>query len=499
MYGRTFNAAGMAFCLKAWPNIQVDDTRDLRKALEAVGADMSRPLGEHPVHLYVEAVNLKKIVALAKAFFVNFRDTATESAKNWFISKVKYIINHFDCASPGALKAEEDKAEEDKAEGKEPVYFGYTEDELVDVTRKCLALSAIYDGTCSLNDQIWLPMVHYKVYQCRQWVLVDETQDLTVLQMEFVSKMLMKFGRAVFVGDEFQAIYEWRGAMSTAMADIGKRFNTANYPLNETYRCAKAIVREAQVYVPDYVAHESNAEGIVDSITMMEDLVSQAKPGDAIISRTRAPMFVIAKKLIAAGKRVNIRGNDLAEGLKHRIEVSGIKTIAGFRTWVDGWQAKEENRLSKVKFQDEAELGVKLEALKDNAEVLRTLCEMKGNTGKIQDLHDLVVNLCERVTDGSAVLVLTGHASKGREWDRVFMIRPTFKANKGGQERNLTYVAITRAKNHLTYVDCKEFQDDEGKAGKGKVRKPRAKKGAAKPGVDHDGEGEVQEIEGGQE
>jgi len=115
---------------------------------------------------------------------------------------------------------------------------------------------------------------------------------------------------------------------------------------------------------------------------------------------------------------------------------------------------------------------------------------MKNNSGKIQDLHDLVVDLCEKVTDGSAILILTGHASKGREWNRVFMIRPTFKPGNGGQERNLTYVAITRAKNHLTYVDCKEFADDEGKAGKGKAKKTRAKKAPAKVEVDSADEGD---------
>jgi len=51
------------------------------------------------------------------------------------------------------------------------------------------------------------------------------------------------------------------------------------------------------------------------------------------------------------------------------------------------------------------------------------------------------------------------HKSKGLEADRVFVIENTFMDNIPNlpahrllEEQNLRYVAITRAKNHLTWV-----------------------------------------------
>ena len=61
--------------------------------------------------------------------------------------------------------------------------------------------------------------------------------------------------------------------------------------------------------------------------------------------------------------------------------------------------------------------------------------------------------------DQGVVEVMTIHKSKGLEWDTVFILDPQLMPSKWAklpwqqqQEKNLQYVAVTRAKLHLKYI-----------------------------------------------
>jgi superfamily I DNA/RNA helicase len=67
----------------------------------------------------------------------------------------------------------------------------------------------------------------------------------------------------------------------------------------------------------------------------------------------------------------------------------------------------------------------------------------------------------QRNTDDPEIILTTAHKSKGREWDVVWLASdfPSNWNNKGewvglrDEERNLLYVAVTRARKHLIYND----------------------------------------------
>lgn len=435
--GSTFNGAGAFYASKAWgygKMLPLDQKRGVRMALRALGADMTLPEGEQPDDLYNEAKNLANIVSLAKGFFLNAKPDATVAAKQFFFDRTKWIIDRFDLSSPGRANSEEK---------------GYSDEQLVELTRATMNLSMTYDGSVDFNDQIWMPLVGGKVFGFKEILFVDEAQDLNAAQIELVYRMLKKgSGRVIFVGDRNQAIYEWRGALSGAMDDIQKRFNAKIMPLNVTRRCAPEIVAEAQVFVPNFKAHESNPKGIVDQISGVSQVVTQAQVGDFVISRTRAPMFSIAMGMLAIGKRVTIRGKDIAEGLIALVDKSNRKNVAALRNWIDTWESSESERLAR-KNKNPEEFEKKMSGVRDNAEVIRMLCDKVGS-GVVQKVVDLIKELCEKDNDRPSVVIMTAHGSKGLETDRVFMLVETFR--KGGQENNLTYVAITRAKRHLTKV-----------------------------------------------
>jgi superfamily I DNA/RNA helicase len=67
------------------------------------------------------------------------------------------------------------------------------------------------------------------------------------------------------------------------------------------------------------------------------------------------------------------------------------------------------------------------------------------------------------------IILSTIHKSKGLEADRVFIARPdklplkVKKAWQAKQEKNLEYVAITRAKNELIYDHEWSDEQEDGK------------------------------------
>lgn len=96
------------------------------------------------------------------------------------------------------------------------------------------------------------------LYACLDWniplpkvhnLFIDEAQDTNAVQLALATKMLHPNGRAIIVGDPMQAIYGFRGADHRAMSNLATAFNTTEFPLSVSYRCSKAVVKEAQSYI----------------------------------------------------------------------------------------------------------------------------------------------------------------------------------------------------------------------------------------------------------
>lgn len=117
------------------------------------------------------------------------------------------------------------------------------------------------------DDMLHLPIKFNVRFEPREWIFVDEAQDLNAIQHEIVYRLCrvvtdhpvvvntayqtITDTRIVAVGDPHQAIYAFRGAMSDSMTILARRFNCKIYPLSVSYRCPKAVVREAQRYLID--------------------------------------------------------------------------------------------------------------------------------------------------------------------------------------------------------------------------------------------------------
>lgn len=76
-------------------------------------------------------------------------------------------------------------------------------------------------------------------------VLVDEAQDLSALQLEFIAKISRPGAATWFVGDDDQSIFIFCGAKADRMRELAERPSYSRITLTRNYRCARSIVAAA--------------------------------------------------------------------------------------------------------------------------------------------------------------------------------------------------------------------------------------------------------------
>ena len=106
--------------------------------------------------------------------------------------------------------------------------------------------------TIDFNDMLYLTWAREASFSLVDYAFVDEAQDLNPIQHALLLRMLKPHGRVIVVGDPWQSIYAFRGADSDSMDKLSKQFNCKHLPLSVSYRCSKAVVREAQAVLAEW-------------------------------------------------------------------------------------------------------------------------------------------------------------------------------------------------------------------------------------------------------
>lgn len=309
----------------------------------------------------------------------------------------------------------------------------------------------------TFDDQIWLPLINGWKLPSYDLILVDECQDLSPARLLAVQLALNEKGRALVVGDVFQAIFGFAGAEVNAMPTLIEKLDAKILPLSVTYRCARSIVAEAR-RVDSRIEIEARAEapeGIVEQIDAKQ-LAEMAKPSDVIISRTNAPLVKIFFQFAKTGKQVVMLGRDYGAMLAYRIKSWQRHAGDSFtgRDLLDYNQAWLTDRLSRL---GDGNAAAK-ERAHDEADTVAALCEdLPGgldNTGAPALIISRIYKAFSHDKAGSenVVTLASTHKFKGDERNRVFLLVETYKPGEDQEETNLLYVGITRAKERLTYV-----------------------------------------------
>jgi DNA helicase-2/ATP-dependent DNA helicase PcrA len=246
------------------------------------------------------------------------------------------------------------------------------------------------------------------------------------------------------VGDFFQGVYGFNAADDKSFEWFEKFQNTKVLPLSVSFRCAKNIIIKAQEIVPDIKALEDAPDGIV-----RDGDVFEAQSGDFILCRTTMPLVKLFFEFLVRQKKAIIKGRDI--GLQLIDLIGKINTIEKLKSF---WN----NELSKFRKDLKAE-GVLnpnehsgYSTLEDKVMTLLFLAKLADN------IPDLKLKISTIFTDDiQGICLSTVHKIKGLEANRVFIIRPDLLPMKNVkswqyiQEKNLEYVAITRAKLELIY------------------------------------------------
>jgi superfamily I DNA/RNA helicase len=328
--------------------------------------------------------------------------------------------------------------------------------ELITYAAQALELSAHDTARVDFDDMLWLPLVLDLRAPARDFVFVDEAQDTNPVQRELVRRMGNDATRFVFVGDPHQAIYGFRGATSDAMKIIAEQFNTTTMPLTVSYRCPKAVVERARSYVSHITAHDSAPEGSVETLNALP--VSYLKHGTAVLCRLTAPLVSLCYDLIARRIPSKILGRDLGAGLIALIrqQGKGCSTLTHLRARLEQYRAKEIEHWTTLQRPEKA---VQVD---DKVTSIFRVIEHVGAGASLDELVEEIAFLfSNEANDGkSGVVLATVHRSKGLEWPHVIIIRPDMlplpwakRDWQREQERNLAYVACTRSKLSLTYVE----------------------------------------------
>ena len=301
------------------------------------------------------------------------------------------------------------------------------------------------------NDMVYLPVVHNMSFPKWEYVFVDECQDLNRTQIDFVLRMVAPNGRIFTVGDPYQSIFGFRGADSQAMNRLKEALNSKSLPLSVCYRCPPEHIELAKTLVPHIEAFEGHASGKIDRIKR-DKFVESVKDGDLVLCRVNAHLVSAAMQLIAAGRKATIKGRDIGKNLVTTVKNLKAWNIEDLFTNLDKWVTQQQDILNRRKASQSA-----FDAIDDKADVIRVIAD---ESKTVQQVIDKIESLFSD-EKGTGVILSTVHKAKGLEAKHVYILAPELlplvRKNQTDweieQEKNIQYVAYTRAMDHLTFID----------------------------------------------
>jgi superfamily I DNA/RNA helicase len=275
-------------------------------------------------------------------------------------------------------------------------------------------------------------------------VILDESQDFNICQQILALNLLKPKGRLISVGDEKQAINHFAGSSLDTFNSFKDRPNTVSLQLPISYRLPLSGVDFANRVFPNSTEAKENAiEGEIK-----DGCISEAEDKDLVICRNNKPLVLAWMELTRTKKKSYIQGKEFGENLKHIIDK--IDTI------------NELTDLLETKYKDLKSKGVndplfnsQYQSLKEKCDIIEILFEEIGSLSKIYDTLDEIFS-----NNGVGIKLTTIHKSKGLEADNVFILNwdllPSKFARSEGEfyaEKCLQYVAVTRHKNKLIFIN----------------------------------------------
>lgn len=310
-----------------------------------------------------------------------------------------------------------------------------------------LATEPDEQGRISFDDMVWLPVHCGWVTPRFDLVVVDEAQDMNICQLTMARRAVRSRGRVCVVGDDRQAIYGFRGAEQDGLGLMREELNAQVLGLTTTYRCPRKVVEIAQRIVSDYVAAPSAPEGIVDC-RIEGSILGTAVPGDAILSRTNAPLMPLCLSFLRQGLPARIEGRDVGKAMANIVKKLNGRSVPDLLEKARRWMCRKIKRAIAASGDDGS---AQCEMVRDQFETIAAVADGCASVAEVIRRFETMFEDSEGQRKPCIVLS-TVHKAKGLEWDHVYLLQDSFRRGTEGEEANIYYVAVTRSKAHLTIV-----------------------------------------------
>ena len=335
-------------------------------------------------------------------------------------------------------------------------------------------------GVIDFTDMLWITFnkLKYDNWEVPYWALytniyVDECQDFSNIQLNFLKFIRRAKGRYIFIRDFHQAIYNFAGSNAQAFNQIPKMFapiETFDLPI--CYRCAKShLSRVNREYGIPILPRDDAPMGFVKTIDKNK-ISEYAKAGDMVISRKNKWIAEVVLDLARNGTPIFIEDKEMVGAIKRQIlssKCTSVGTLEKFlQKVISNYNKKlfeivsknvregghEEERLEAV-----AETNSKIDNTSFLLEILEGYLENHTSSDSVSKFSDFVDKLLNTTPSPDCVRLCSIHKAKGLEATNVFVLNEAkinfdFRNSKeqNVQEKNLSYIATTRAKEGLYLV-----------------------------------------------
>ena len=308
-----------------------------------------------------------------------------------------------------------------------PFEIGIVDDILI------ASIKAAFAGGIDFNDQIYMPALFGGPYPNFPLVLVDEAQDLNPTNHEMLKRLAK--ARCISVGDPWQSIYAFRGAVRGGMGSLREAFNMRDTSLTISFRCPSEIVKSVRWHVPHLKWSKEGGRA-----AHIQNPTFASLPDDAaIICRNNAPLFKLGLQLLSAKRSVSIAGTEIGPkllGIMRKLAPEATPRLQ-LIDLIEEWRCERLARNSST--------------ADDTAECMLVFASYGKTLGEALAYANHIF------AQQGTIQLMTGHKAKGLEFDNVFHLDP-WLIKTGDQEDNLKYVVSTRSKNMLYEINSKDFK-----------------------------------------
>lgn len=366
-----------------------------------------------------------------------------------------------------------------------------------------LSSSNYGDYLSSMLQAIWIARSPNTPMRAKL-VIVDEAQDTSLVQWELIKAIVAKtHAQLVIVGDLNQNIYSWRNAAPEVFEEYALDTDSIPLPLKQCFRCQPKVIRASNALIEMNPGAESDVVsmrgGVFHPVQICVErpvmavlgLLDQAYAPEeiAVLCRTNRTVMQVARELVEIGVTCNaVRPTEGKVGflamaglfgadqhntvnqilLKESAKQIGLDLKGDSAEMLigsiisSGWSGLKIARFISACGDKSMVFAEALKELEDVSELRQPALELQESLGGmfVEQAVEFLLTPQEIEESQGAVTVSTIHQAKGLEWpavviadlkEGVFPSKRSVRTEQGIiEERRLMYVAMTRAKDHLT-------------------------------------------------